>query len=244
MKSFPPRFFSSFLQAVLPESLRKEPGTTPSVRIPSVSPYPALKRALDDVLPDTLFPPSNAAVKIISLTEGETLYDLNGTGAHARVQPETLHIRMRAERARAGIPLPDARLSADTSAPPRIIVRGSGDPILSTKDLDTLAAAIRNAASRKSSWTRGRGPVDVRRSHAGVGLDLGRRTGSHRDVHLPPFSERQHGAGTRAPREGAGDTAEWRSTPPPPTCRSRTRRRPIRRVPGAQLRYQGTGGNT
>src|SRR5271169_431503 len=52
--------------------------SVPPARLPSVSPYPALKRSIDELLPDTLFPPSNAAVRIISLTEGETLYDLNG----------------------------------------------------------------------------------------------------------------------------------------------------------------------
>ena len=49
-----------------------------SARLPSVSPYQALRRSIDELLPDSLFPPSNAAVRIISLTQGETLYDLNG----------------------------------------------------------------------------------------------------------------------------------------------------------------------
>ena len=44
--------------------------------LPSHSPYPSLKRQIDALLPDSLFPPSNAAIIITSLTTGDTLYDL------------------------------------------------------------------------------------------------------------------------------------------------------------------------
>ena len=124
-----------------------------SVRIPSVSPYPGLKRALDAFLPDTLFPPSNAAIRIISLTEGETLYDLNGRLALTPASNQKLFTSACALSELGGGYLFRTRVYMDTSAPPRIIVRGSGDPMLTTRDLDTLASAIRNAVSLNSSWT-------------------------------------------------------------------------------------------
>jgi D-alanyl-D-alanine carboxypeptidase/D-alanyl-D-alanine-endopeptidase (penicillin-binding protein 4) len=125
----------------------------PSVRIPSVSPYPGLKRALDAFLPDTLFPPSNAAIRIISLTEGETLYDLNGELALTPGSNQKLFTSACALSELGPGYMFRTRAFMDTSTPPRIIIRGSGDPLLTTKDLDTLAAAIRAAVHLKSSWT-------------------------------------------------------------------------------------------
>lgn len=123
-----------------------------SARIPSVSHYPGLKRAIDALLPDSLFPPSNAAIRVISLTEGETLYDLNGELTLTPASNQKLFTSACAlSRLGAGY-LFRTRVFMDTAAPPRIIVRGSGDPLLTTKDLDTLAAAIRATASRESSW--------------------------------------------------------------------------------------------
>ena len=82
-----------------------------AARLPSTSPYPALKHAIDELLPDSLFPPSNAAIRIVSLTQGETLYDLNGElTLNARLQSETLYVRMRPERTRPRVSLPHARV--------------------------------------------------------------------------------------------------------------------------------------
>jgi len=136
------------------------PGTSPQRtvheapgRIPSVSPYPALKHALDAFLPDTLFPPCNAAIRIISLTEGETLYDLNGELTLTPASNQKLFTSACALSELGPAYLFRTGVFVDTAAPPRIIVRGSGDPLLTTKDLDTLAAAIRAAVPPESSWT-------------------------------------------------------------------------------------------
>ena len=123
-----------------------------SVRTPSVSPYPALKRALDGLLPDTLFPPSNAAVRIISLTEGETLYDLNGGLALNPASNQKLFTSACALSELGPGYLFRTSVFMDTSAPPRIIIRGSGDPMLTTKDIDTLAAEIRGAMHLQATW--------------------------------------------------------------------------------------------
>jgi D-alanyl-D-alanine carboxypeptidase/D-alanyl-D-alanine-endopeptidase (penicillin-binding protein 4) len=131
----------------------QRPTHEPSGRIQSVSPYPGLKRALDGFLPDTLFPPSNAAIRIVSLTEGETLYDLNGELALTPASNQKLFTSACALSELGPGYLFRTRVFVDTSAPPRIIVRGSGDPLLGTKDLDTLAVAIRAAVLPESSWT-------------------------------------------------------------------------------------------
>jgi D-alanyl-D-alanine carboxypeptidase/D-alanyl-D-alanine-endopeptidase (penicillin-binding protein 4) len=124
----------------------------PSVRIPSASHYPELKRALDALLPDSLFPPSNASIRVISLTEGETLYDLNSELTLTPASNQKLFTSACALSRLGGGYLFRTRVFMDTSAPPRFIVRGSGDPLLTTKDLDTLAAAIRAAAPHEDSW--------------------------------------------------------------------------------------------
>ncbi|HTY59298.1 MAG TPA: D-alanyl-D-alanine carboxypeptidase/D-alanyl-D-alanine-endopeptidase, partial [Bacteroidota bacterium] len=122
-------------------------------RIPSRSPYPLLKRAIDELLPDSLFPPSNAAIRIISLSQGEMLYDLNGDLALTPASNEKLFTSACALNELGPAYRFRTRVFVDTASPPRIIVRGSGDPLLSTKDLDTLAAAIRSAVPAESSWT-------------------------------------------------------------------------------------------
>ena len=124
-----------------------------SARLPSVSPYQMLRRSIDELLPDSLFPPSNAAVRIISLTQGEALYDLNGDLALTPASNQKLFTAACALTALGPWYQFRTAVFLDTTAPPRIIVRGSGDPILSTKDLDSLAAAIRAAAPPESSWT-------------------------------------------------------------------------------------------
>ena len=141
-------FLAGCAPAVSPE--RSSP---PTARLPSVSPYPALKRSIDELLPDSLFPPSNAAVRIISLTEGETLYDLNGDLALTPASNQKLFTTACALAGLGPSYQFRTRVFLDTAAPPRIILRGSGDPLLSTKDLDTLAAAVRAAAPAASSWT-------------------------------------------------------------------------------------------
>jgi serine-type D-Ala-D-Ala carboxypeptidase/endopeptidase (penicillin-binding protein 4) len=124
-----------------------------SGRLPSVSAYPGLKLAIDELLPDTLFPPSNAAIRIISLTEGETLYDLNGELAFNPASNQKLFTSACALSELGPAYLFRTRVFADTAAPARIIMRGSGDPLLTTKDIDTLAVAIRAAVPQESSWT-------------------------------------------------------------------------------------------
>lgn len=125
----------------------------PAARIPSVSPYPRLQRAIDDCLPDSLFPPSNAAVRVVSLTRGETLYDLNGTLDFNPASNEKLFTSSCALDALGGAYRFRTRVLADTAGPPRIIIRGSGDPMLDTKNLDTLAAALRASLPPESTWT-------------------------------------------------------------------------------------------
>jgi D-alanyl-D-alanine carboxypeptidase/D-alanyl-D-alanine-endopeptidase (penicillin-binding protein 4) len=216
----------------------------PSVRIQSVSPYPGLKRALDAFLPDTLFPPSNAAIRIISLTEGETLYDLNGGLAFTPASNQKLFTSACALSELGPGYLFRTRVFMDTSTPPRIIIRGSGDPMLTTKDLDTLAAAIRSAVHLKTTWTVA--------GDLSMFDDLTRGSGWTWDdepdptaMFISPLS--LNGNTVRVlvrPGKRPGDSARVEVDPPPLTCRSKLRQRQTRRVPGARSTCQETGGST
>ncbi|HMK38728.1 MAG TPA: hypothetical protein VK569_05255, partial [Bacteroidota bacterium] len=73
MKTFCAALAAIFVAGCAPGTSTQRPVHEVHGRIPSVSPYPGLKSAVDAFLPDTLFPPCNAAIRIISLSEGETL---------------------------------------------------------------------------------------------------------------------------------------------------------------------------
>ena len=125
----------------------------PAARIPSTSRYPHLQHAIDDCLPDSLFPPSNAAVRVVSLTRGEPLYDLNGALAFNPASNEKLFTSACALDVLGASHVFRTRVFADTASPPRIIIRGAGDPLLNTRNLDTLAAVLRATLPRESTWT-------------------------------------------------------------------------------------------
>jgi len=122
-------------------------------RIPSYSPWPELKRQIDELLPDSLFPPSNAGIRIVSLSSGQTLYDLNpdlcfipGSNQKLFTSATALH--------ELG---PDYRFTtrvfADTVSSPVITLRGAGDPLLATHDMDSLAALVAGRLPGGRIWT-------------------------------------------------------------------------------------------
>jgi len=131
-----------------PMETRREPS-----RLPSVSTHPELKEQLDGILSDSLFPPSNAAIKVVSLRTGETLYDLNGGLCMTPASNMKLFTSAYVLSALGPTYTFSTRAFIDTSVLPRIILRGSGDPILSSADFDSLAAAIRAGISSLPAWT-------------------------------------------------------------------------------------------
>jgi D-alanyl-D-alanine carboxypeptidase/D-alanyl-D-alanine-endopeptidase (penicillin-binding protein 4) len=121
-------------------------------RIPSASAHPGLKSAIDALLPDTLFPPSNAAIRIASLTTGEILYDLNPGLTFTPASNQKLFT----SAAALGILGPayafTTRAYIDTTFPPTIYLRGSGDPLLATAGLDSIASALVTVLPPGRSW--------------------------------------------------------------------------------------------
>ena len=127
----------------------------PSQPIPSVSPFPDLKTRIDGLLPDSLFPPSNVAVMVISLKDGRTVYELNPDLLFMPASNEKLFT----SAAALSILGPDYRfatsVSMDTSNVPQIFLRGGGDPLLSTGDLDSLAKIVATALPHDKTWLLG-----------------------------------------------------------------------------------------
>lgn len=124
----------------------------------SVSPIPALQARIDSVIADSLFPPSNIGVKVVSLTHGQTLYALN---EHMLFNPASNQKLVTSAAALRFLgPQADfATTVAIDSATRRLLIRGEGDPLLSTADLDSMARLCALQIPSDSSWTVG---VDVR----------------------------------------------------------------------------------
>ncbi|HMK37968.1 MAG TPA: D-alanyl-D-alanine carboxypeptidase/D-alanyl-D-alanine-endopeptidase, partial [Bacteroidota bacterium] len=81
------------------------------------------------------------------------LYDLNGELTLTPASNQKLFTSACALSELGGAYQFRTGVFVDTASSPRIIVRASGDPLLTTKDLDTLAAAIRAAVPPEPSWT-------------------------------------------------------------------------------------------
>ena len=118
----------------------------------STSPYPKLKERIDATLPDSLFPPASLGIKVVSVSTGETLYALNSGGLFMPASNEKLFTS-----ATTLVELgKDFRfrtvVSVDRNAS-QLFIKGSGDPLLTTADLDSLALAISTTVATDSPWT-------------------------------------------------------------------------------------------
>ena len=124
---------------------------TPALWSSSSSPYPSLKTAIDTLLADTLFPPSNVGIKVVSLTRHETLYQLNARmlfnpASNGKLFTAAAALSLLGEK----FPLPTIAL-ADT-ATHTLYLKGSGDPLLSTADLDSLSREVRRRSPAGKKW--------------------------------------------------------------------------------------------
>ncbi len=118
----------------------------------SRSPYPTLKSQIDATLSDSLFPPANIGIKVVSLTAGETLYELNPTMLFTPASNEKLFTSA-AALANLGKDFQFVTTVSVDSTDSLIFIKGSGDPLLSTDDLDSLARIIRSKLPAGSRWT-------------------------------------------------------------------------------------------
>jgi D-alanyl-D-alanine carboxypeptidase/D-alanyl-D-alanine-endopeptidase (penicillin-binding protein 4) len=93
---------------------------------------------MNALLPDSLFPPSNVGLRVISLTRHEVVFDLN---PHMLFNPASNEKLLTGATALVtlgeGFPL-RTTVCIDTVRK-ALILRGGGDPLLSTADMDSLA---------------------------------------------------------------------------------------------------------
>ena len=128
-----------------------QPGVSP-LTILSTSPNPKLREQIDAALADSLFPPANVGISIVSVATGETLYELNPDMLFMPASNEKL-LTSATALVELGNEFPfRTRISIDQSKS-CIYIRGSGDPLLTTGDLDSLARTIKSKLPIDSPWT-------------------------------------------------------------------------------------------
>lgn len=124
----------------------------------SVASSPSLKHQLDPLFADSLFPPANVGVKIVSLTNNRELYSLNERMLFNPASNQKLYTSAAALSLLGTDATFPTVVTADT-ARKRIIITGGGDPILSTADLDSIAKMCAAGLPAGTSWDIG---VNVR----------------------------------------------------------------------------------
>jgi len=118
----------------------------------SRSPYPSLKNRLDALIPDSLFPPSNLGVKVVSLKTGQTLYTLNSSSLFNPASNQKLFTGATALTLLGSSFSLNTTVSIDTVTG-IIQVRGHGDLLIRTGDIDSLAGLILPQLSARNYWT-------------------------------------------------------------------------------------------
>jgi serine-type D-Ala-D-Ala carboxypeptidase/endopeptidase (penicillin-binding protein 4) len=128
------------------------PKTTPaSFTALSSSPYPHLKAGIDALFPDTLFPPCNAGLKVVSLTRGEQLYSLNENLLFNPASNQKLITSSTALTTLGPNYEFTTRVFVDTAFH-AIILKGEGDPLTSTGDLDSIAKSVARNLPNAGPW--------------------------------------------------------------------------------------------
>jgi serine-type D-Ala-D-Ala carboxypeptidase/endopeptidase (penicillin-binding protein 4) len=117
----------------------------------SCSSLPSLKAGIDRLLPDSLFPPSNVGIKIISLATHEVLYSLNERMLFNPASNQKLFTSS-AALVTLGPLYPFTTVVAVDTTSRTILLKGNGDPLLSTADLDSLARTLAPTLGISEGW--------------------------------------------------------------------------------------------
>lgn len=117
----------------------------------SASPYPVLKARIDALLSDTLFPPSNVGVKVVSVTRGEPLYSLNEGMLFNPASNEKL-VTSATVLSTLGTSCDFSTVVLIDTTLRLVVLRGEGDPLTSTGDLDSLARAVAPLLPGTTPW--------------------------------------------------------------------------------------------
>jgi serine-type D-Ala-D-Ala carboxypeptidase/endopeptidase (penicillin-binding protein 4) len=117
----------------------------------SSSPYPRLKAGIDALFADSLFPPSNVGIKVVSLTSGELLYAMNDQMLFNPASNQKLITSATALTTLGPSYAFSTMVFADT-VQRLLILKGEGDPLTSTGDLDSLARTTARRLPGKEPW--------------------------------------------------------------------------------------------
>jgi D-alanyl-D-alanine carboxypeptidase/D-alanyl-D-alanine-endopeptidase (penicillin-binding protein 4) len=110
-----------------------------------------MKTAIDTLFADSLFPPSFAGIKVVHLRTGKVLYSLNPDHLFNPASNEKLFTAATALKTIGPGALLSTVVTADSSAR-TIGLKGMGDPLLSTADLESLATLTAAALPKDRSW--------------------------------------------------------------------------------------------
>jgi serine-type D-Ala-D-Ala carboxypeptidase/endopeptidase (penicillin-binding protein 4) len=110
-----------------------------------------LKAKIDSLVPDSLFPPAHVGIKVISLKTKEVLYELNSHSLFNPASNQKLYTSATA-LSRLGETFQLATVvSIDTSSN-TIFIKGYGDAVFSTENLDSLAKLVRKKLPSGKTW--------------------------------------------------------------------------------------------
>ena len=132
-------------------TISKMPPAASTTALTSISDYASMKTAIDTLFADTLFPPAFAGIKVIHLRTGKALYSLNPDHLFNPASNEKLFTAATALRTIGPGALLSTVVTAD-SATRTVGLKGMGDPLLSTADMESLATLTAAALPDIPSW--------------------------------------------------------------------------------------------
>ncbi len=130
----------------------------PGLSVLSSAPDRDFKRGIDSLLADSLFPPSNIGIKIVSTATGQVRYALNPDMLFNPASNQKLITSVTALTT-LGPRFPLKTLVFADTAGRTISIKGQGDPLLSHLDIDSLARAVAPLLPPGKPWRLG---VNVR----------------------------------------------------------------------------------
>ncbi len=139
-------------QAPLPEVESEPVFEKPSaLTAVSSSPYALLKAKIDSLIPDSLFPPAHMGIKVVSLKTKETLYEFNANSLFNPASNQKLFTSA-AALSRLGPSYQLATVVSIDTISNTIYIKGYGDAVFSTENIDSLARAVQAKLPLKRTW--------------------------------------------------------------------------------------------
>jgi D-alanyl-D-alanine carboxypeptidase/D-alanyl-D-alanine-endopeptidase (penicillin-binding protein 4) len=110
-----------------------------------------IKAKIDSLIPDTLFPPAHIGIKVISLKTKEVLYELNPASLFAPASNQKLFTSAVALR-QLGNNFPLNTITYSDTTTNTIYIKGFGDAVFRTEDLDSLAKRTQRKLLKGRTW--------------------------------------------------------------------------------------------